>query len=123
MIPGSNLFRQAIRLIAPMEIQYLKFLGRTQNQVRVWVSNYAPAVPIWASVQAVQRSSYNALGLDFQKNYIKIFADVDVVDLQRDSAGDQYIYNSKIYQIEDQTSWFVMDGWASVMAVEVKPAP
>lgn len=122
MIPGSNLYLQAIRLIKPQPIQYLKFLSRSKNAAKQWVALFADPVEVMASVQAVARSSYNELGLDFQKNYVKVFAAIDIVDLARDTAGDRFTYNGKLYQIEDQRTWFQMDGWASCTAVEVGPA-
>ena len=67
MIPGSNLLSQALTRIAPTEIQWLQFTGRELNDVRQWVSSFADAVTISASVQAVPRSRYKDLGLDFQK--------------------------------------------------------
>jgi hypothetical protein len=123
VIPGSNLFLRAIRLIKPTTIQYLKFSGRTQNTARQWVSAFETAIPIQASVQAVSRSSYTDMGLDFQKNYIKVFAAIDLVNIKRDSSGDRFIYNGMMYQIEDQNTWFLLDGWASCIAVEVGVAP
>jgi hypothetical protein len=122
LIPGSNLYLQAIRLIKPQPIQYLKFLSRSQNAAKQWVALFSDPVEVIASVQAVARSSYNELGLDFQKNYVKVFAAIDIVDLARDTAGDRFTYNGKMYQIEDQRTWFQMDGWASCTAVEVGPA-
>jgi hypothetical protein len=121
--PGSNLFLRAIRLIKPTTVQYLKFSGRTQNAARQWVAAFETAVPIQASVQAVARSSYTDMGLDFQKNYIKIFAAANLVNIKRDSSGDRFIYNGMLYQIEDQNTWFLLDGWASCIAVEVGVAP
>ncbi len=123
MIPGSNLLRSALRLIKPTQILYLQATGRTQNAVKQFVATFADPVPLMASVQAVNRDTYNELGLDFQKNYIKVFASKNIVDLGRDTSGDRLIFNGKLYQIESQVDWFVMDGWASCLAVYVSPAP
>lgn len=122
MIPGANLFLAATRLIRPMPIQYLKFAARTQNSARQYVPTFEPEQTIYASVQAVSRNTYNELGLDFQKNYVKIFAATNVVDLGRDTSGDRFKFNGRLYQIESQTDWFIMDGWASCIAVDVGSA-
>jgi hypothetical protein len=123
MTPGSNLFLRALRLIKPTEVDYLAANGRTLNTARQWVPQFAAPVTIKASVQVVARSAYHNLGLDFQKNYIKIFVAAHFVNLARDTSGDRFVVNGKAYQINDQNDWFVQDGWASCMAVEVGPFP
>jgi hypothetical protein len=119
--PGSNLFRRAIKLIKPTTIQYYRWNGRTLNAVKQWISDYAPAVTIKASVQSVPRSVYKQFGLELQKQYIKFFAPVDFFDLARDTAGDKVVWNGRLYQINSQTDWFVQDGWASCIAADVGP--
>ena len=118
-IPGSNLFARASRLIQQNQIEYYPFVSRVKNAARQWVSTFGPGQTISASVQSVPRSTYVQLGLDFQKNYVTVYAAVNVVDLSRDSSGDQFIFDGKVWQIESQTTWFLRDGWAECMAVEL----
>lgn len=122
MIPGSNILLQAMRLIKPTTVQYFRTTGRTQNTARQWVPSFADPIALQASVQAVNRASYENLGLDFQKNYIKIFAAIDAVDIERDSSGDRFIFNGRFYQMDSQNSWFAIDGWMSCLAIDVGPA-
>ena len=119
--PGSNLFKEAIKLIKPTRIQYYKWNGRTLNPVKQWISSYEDAITIKASVQAVSRGVYQQFGLDLQKQYIKFFAPVDFFDLSRDTSGDKVVFNGRLYQINSQTDWFVQDGWASCLAVDLGP--
>lgn len=72
-----------------------------------------------ASVQAVNRAAYQSLGLNFSKRYIKIITDVDVVDLKRDTSGDEFVVGGMRYKITSESSWFVQDGWISCIAIEV----
>lgn len=123
MIPGANLFLRAIRLITPTQIQYLKFLSRSVNSARLQVPVFADPISITASVQAVNRNKYQELGLDFQKKYIKIFTQTDIVDLGRDTSGDRIVFNGRLYELNSETDWFAMDGWSSCLAVDVGPAP
>lgn len=123
MIPGSNLYRSAVRLIKQTTVQYMKFNNRTLNAARQFVSGYDTAFDLQCSLQAVQRSSYQNLGLDFQKNYVKVYAAQDMIDLKRDSSGDRFIYAGLLYQLEDQKTWYLVDGWVSCLAVEVGVAP
>lgn len=122
MIPGANLFNIATNLITPTQIPFRKFKGRVLNEARQWVPDFYPAEWITASVQAVRRSSYQMLGLDLQKNYTKIWAPVDIINMDRDSAGDQFVWNGWVYQLEDNTRWFLIDGWASTLGVETRRA-
>lgn len=123
MIPGANLFRAATRIIATSTIQYLKANGRTQNSARQFIASFDAPEPLQASVQAVSRNKYQQLGLDFQKRYIKIFAAQDIIDLGRDTSGDRIIFNGRLYELNSETDWFVVDGWASCLAADVGPAP
>ena len=118
--PGSNIFKRASKLIKLQTIQYYAATGRTPNAARQWVPAFAAAAPLRASVQMVPRSSYADLGLDFNKVYVNIFAAANLVDLQRDTSGDRFIWAGDLYQMQNENSWFVQDGWASALAVRYK---
>lgn len=121
-VPGSNLLKQAMKAIKPTTVQYLRFNGRQQNAARQYINSYDPAAPLTASVQAIRREKYQELGLDLQKNYIKIWASASLIDLSRDYSGDKFIYGGKTYQLADQTDWLLQDGWCSALAVQIKGA-
>ena len=118
-VPGSNLLRQASRAIKFTGVKFVKFEGRTQNDARQWVNSYAAPAPLRASVQAIQRSQYQDLGLDFQKDYIKIWASANLIDLARDYSGDLFCYGGRKYQLIDNTNWKLQDGWASALAIDI----
>lgn len=120
MIPGSNIFWQAASVINLQEVMYLKDAGRTQNKARQWVTTHAAPVGLMASVQAVKREKYAELGLEFQKKYVKIFAAIDAIDIDREVSGDQFIFGRELFQLESQTTWYVQDGWMSALAVKIK---
>lgn len=123
MIPGSNLFNQAIKLIKPVEIGFLKFNSRSMNLARQYVPTFDPLETITASVQAVNNKVYKTLELDFKKSYLKIFAASDLVSLERGTSGDRFVIGADLYQMIDDTNWFVQDGWASCIAVKIGAAP
>lgn len=118
-VPGSNLLRQALKVIKPTTIKYVKFNGRVLNAARIWVDSYDEPVDLKASVQAVPREKYQDLGLDLQKNYIKIWASKDLVDLKRNYSGDYFIYGTTKYKLSGETPWFLQDGWASAIAIDI----
>ncbi len=119
-IPGVNLYRIATKVISPQPILYYEDAGRVQDAQRNWVTRYNEPKTIMASVQAVLREKYTELGLEFQKNYVKIFVDKDVVDIDRDASGDYFIFGGKTYKLADETTWFEQDGWTGCLAVEIK---
>lgn len=121
IVPGANLFRIATKLIRPQPIEYYQFANRITDKQRNLVDAYFPMVTVMASVQAVPRDSYGELGLDFQKNYLKIYVARDVIDLERDASGDMFAFGKvkRYYKLTSETPWFDMDGWASAIAVQV----
>lgn len=96
------------------------YKGRTLDKMRNYVTTYEEPITLLASVQAVLRNQYVELGLELQKNYVKIWVDKDIVDLDRDASGDYFVFGGKTYKMEDETTWFDQDGWTSCLAVEVK---
>lgn len=118
-VPGSNLLKQAMKAIKPTTIKYVKFNGRTQDALRNWVDQYSLPTDLRASVQAIARDKYQELGLDLQKNYIKMWASADLIDLKRDYSGDYFIYGGIKYKLNNQTHWYLQDGWASAIAIDI----
>lgn len=121
MSPGSNLYLMARRLIGGGVVRYQYYVSRELNAAKQWVSTYAAAFDMDVSIQAVDRNSYVEYGLDFQKNYVRIYTNDNVVDIERDSSGDRFWWNGRFYQLESQNPWFQIDGWSSALGVDVGP--
>lgn len=120
MNPGSNLLSEAFGLIGTSIIQYRHFASREVNEIGQWVTTYTEFADVEASVQSVNRSTYVQFGLDLQKEYVAVFACIDVIDLARGLSGDQFKFDGTLYQMESQTTWFVRDGWVEAFAVAVE---
>lgn len=121
--PGGNLLALAFGAIAPTPIPFYKFQSRTANSVGVFVATYENPVAILASVQAVPRNVYQELGLDFQKDYVMVYAIRDIKDIGRGTSGDRIAWNNSLWQLVSESDWFAMDSWTGVLAVRVGPAP
>ena len=121
MFPGSDLLADAFTVIDTIQIEYMQYGARVLNPVGQWVTTYMPAVPVQASVQAVPREKYTFLGLDLQKNYVSIFVQLPVIDIDRDQTGDRFVLpDGRMYQIDSQTDWYAVDGWVGpVICVKV----
>lgn len=123
MIPGLNILALANKVIATQTLLYAQYTSRAANDVGVWITTYATAVSIQGNIQPVPRNRYENMGLDFQKNYVQIFVQKDVLDIERDVTGDQFTYAGKIYEAQSRTEWFTQDGWDQVLCVEVIAPP
>lgn len=119
MIPGANVLNMAMQIIAKQPLKYLAYITRTAAENGDWVPQYAAAVDVMGSIQPIKRSLYEHMGLDFQKNYHNIFVPQCIADIKRASAGDQFIYGCKTFQVLSAESWFQMDGWDQLLCVEI----
>jgi hypothetical protein len=123
LIPGSDLLSEAFALIGTQTINYRYFVSRDKNSQFQQVSAFGDWFNFEASIQRVPRSQYIQYNLEFQKNYVTVFASLNMVDIERDTAGDQFIYAGRLYQLESQGTWFPQDGWGVCMAVDIGAAP
>lgn len=115
MIPGSNLLNMAFGVIAKTTVSYLKYLSRATNVIGLDVSTYADPINLMGSWQPVPRNKYEAMGLDFNKNYAMFYVSKDILDLQRNVSGDQIQYAGKTWNCLSETDWFGIDGWTGVL--------
>lgn len=121
-IPGENLLSIALTVIDSQQVLYYQFLTRALNARGVWVTTFVdPAVEVWeGSVQPVNRSVYEARGLDFEKNYVSWFLPyIDATDLMRDESGDQFEWAGRRYQLKGKTDWYQQDGWVELLGVDI----
>ncbi len=119
LVPGSNLLRLAHRLISWQDVTYFRTTGRTLNAAKQWVAEYDAGTKLQCSIQAIDRNTYINMGLDFNVLAVNIFAPLDLVDVERDSSGDQFEYNGDRYKMANGQNWFEQDGWATCMAVRI----
>ena len=119
MIPGSNLLNQALSLIAKQEFGHIKFNGRTTNAIGLDVTTYDDEVTLSGSVQAVPKTVYQHLGLDWKKTYINIYNTTLINGVGRDTSGDKVTFSGRTYQVMPDTDWRSIDGWSGVMCVGI----
>jgi len=117
--PGSNTLRMALSIQGKQAISYRSFLSRSVNANGNYVSAFNDPVTIYGSVQPLQRSLYQQLGLDFQKNYVTLYVTKSVADVKRGTSGDQFDFNGRTWQLLSNLDWFAVDGWSGVLCVEV----
>lgn len=119
MVPGSNLLNRALRLVGSKTVAYSSFAGRELNDVGIYVPLFSNVVEVIGSVQAVPRSVYQSIGLDWQKNYVMFYTTKIVIDVERSKAGDRFVHDGKTWQVLSQTDWSPIDGWTGALAVQI----
>lgn len=117
-----NVLKLALSIIGTDDnVLWYKFVRRELNEVGVYVNTFEePTQLLGATVQAVSQQVYFDLGLDWQKNYVMIYTETPVLDLQRASPGDVILWYNKIYQLTSENNWLKQNGWTGVMGVEVE---
>ena len=121
-VPGSNLLTSALSLICRTSFQYVKFQGITTNAIGLDERTYADPVTISGSVQDVDVSDFSELGLDFSKSHIQVWTETNVDSENRETSGDQILFNNRRFEVMGETDWHPVDGWNHFIAVEV-PTP
>lgn len=115
-----NLLGTAQTVIGRQPYQVIKPTGRTRNAAGYWVTLFGEPIDMMGSVQPVNASQYASMGLDFKKAYIKIY-DVNLIkSLSRTDNADQVIYDGYLWQVADDTPWFLSGGWNFVMCVRLE---
>ena len=123
MIPGIDLLAMALSIMQPTSVEYYAFASRTVNAVGYEVGVYAEPVTLEGSMQAMPRSEYEQLGLDLAREYVTFYAQEDMQNSGRDRENDYLVWQGYRWDIVNVTAWHGIDGWSSVLAVKIGPAP
>ena len=121
LVPGSNLLALAMGPIARQTLQWRAFISRAVNTAGDWESTFADPVDITGSFQAVNRATYQLLGLNLQKDYANFYTQADVNTLDRDREGDMLVFpvTGEKWQAESDQDWRGVDGWRKILCVRV----
>lgn len=122
-VPGGNWLSLALTVIGSQTVQFFKEAARVNNK-GLWLVTYADALEYdEGSVQPVDKRLYQALNLDFQKNYVSWFVpDNDAVNIARDQSGSVFEWNGRRFQMVGQTDWFAQDSWSAFIGCDIGPA-
>lgn len=122
IVPGSNLLNLAMGPIRRQAPQWRAWVSRGEAPDGTYVSIYADPLGIDGSMQPVNRDQYQALGLNFEKNYSRLWTTFPVMPMDRDRRGDILLWNGKTWECQSDMDWSGTDGWKRMLCVEV-PAP
>lgn len=115
-----NLLGTAQTVIGRQDYQLTKPVGRLRNAAGYYVTEFGLPIDMKGSVQPVKAAQYQSMGLDFKKAYIKIY-DVNLISaMTRDSNADRVIYDGYLWQVAEDTPWFLSGGWSYVLCVRLE---
>ena len=116
----NNLLNQAHQLIPYRENTVLSpTLAALRHPTCLMWIRFAPAVTIEVKINAVGTRLIKKMGLDYKKNYARLFSTPRVSGLTRVNDGDQFEFDGKRWQIETATGWMPTAGWDSFFVVEI----
>ena len=119
MIAFGNLIRRALRNIPKTTIQWYKFKGKAINEIGIEVNTYEPSVEIsQASCQPIENREYEALKLNLQKKYIRVFATADINVFESAGSPDKIEYDNHKYTVVSNQRWSPYDGWNELICVQ-----
>lgn len=116
----QNLLNIALKLIPGESFTYYRYKGETIDTMGRKIPSYEEGQVIYGSVQSLDNSLYQQLGLDLAKNYKIFYGADDIKGNAEQSQPDKFEYAGKTYEIVRNANWFNYDGWAGVLAVEIK---
>lgn len=119
MIVGSNILNTALSVIGGKRVKWFKAVDRVTNAIGLDVTEFDEAIVIYGSFQAVPRSMYLVLGLDFEKEYVNYYTSNKLIDIVRDASPDEFEFEGSRYQVISNTNWIQVDGWLGSMAVKI----
>jgi hypothetical protein len=118
-IMGGNILNRALSRVGYETITYYKFTGRTLNSAGIMVAAYAPGRCLTGSVQAVSHNLMQILGLDLNKDYVQLYTQGSVEDLERNTSPDQFTYGGSRYEIINDTDWKLPQGFVGSIGVKI----
>jgi hypothetical protein len=117
MLP--NLLNMAISVLGKQQFSWQRFLSKYTNDVGLDIPTYATAIILEGQVQAVPRELFEKYGLNFQKKYLIFYVSKNVMDVDRDVAGDLLQFGNNTYECLTETSWFQINGWTAIIAAQI----
>lgn len=122
-VPGLNLLGLALTAIGPQPVVWTPWVSSTVLGHGRMVPVFGPPQTITTgSVQAVPRTRYAALGLDYTRNYVTWFTPAPVRGAERDRAPDRFVWAGRLFDVATVTAWAVQDGWSEVVGIDVGSA-
>lgn len=123
MIANLNILDLALGVIGSQQVFWHQATGRSQNAQGQWITRYDPPQPITGSLQAVDRTRYQALGLDLARRYRVFYGTAPIKGVERGQTPDLLDYDGRRHEVVNDLDWRRQAGWQGVLVVDVGPVP
>lgn len=120
-VPGVNVLGLALGLIARQAVTVFRFVENVGQSNGVDFPTYAPGVPAQGSVQPMSDKTKHEMGLDWNDTWVSLFTAAPLRTVERDGAGDVFVYLGEYYHAQGRTDWMGQDGWNEILAVAIPP--
>ena len=114
-----NLLASVQTVIGKQDYQVIKPTGRTRNAAGYFTTTFGSPIDMSGSIQAVNSKQYRDMVLDFKKSYIKIYDTELIQSISRTKNADQIIYDGFLWQVAEDTPWFLSTGWNFVLCIRL----
>lgn len=115
----GNLYNMARCLIPSDDLEIIRFLGNTTNDVGQEIPSYSEPTKIDGTFQAVDSKLYEQLGLDLNNHYRVLYTNEDLTEIDKGTSSDRILFNGETYQVLDKNDWFNYNGWIGVLCVRL----
>ena len=119
-IMGGRILSKALKLVGAENVGYLKFNGKVTNAAGIDVSTYAPIVWIKAQVQGVSTNAKQYLGIDLQKEVVKVYSETVINQMPRDGEADRLTIGGSVYEVMSNDGWNKPQGFSGVLLEKVQ---
>ncbi|MCO8160974.1 hypothetical protein NJC38_02255 [Pseudomonas sp. 21LCFQ010] len=123
MIADLNILGLALGVIGTQELVWHQANGRRQNDQGQWITLYEPPKPVSGSLQAVDRTRYQALGLDLARRYCLFYGTVPLKGTERGESPDLLDFAGRRHEVVNDLDWIAQAGWQGVLVVDTGPVP
>ena len=100
--------------------KFRSMVGESVNEIGVPVPSYSEWVECFGTVQPVNRSRYEALGLDWSKKYINCWGSCHMNTVDANLQPTQVLWQGMLWNVTSVDQWDPHDGWVHVTACQDK---
>lgn len=114
----GNVLIKALGAIPPSTLVYKKFAENKRALNGMLIPSYnAPITISNASIQPLPTKIYQMLGLDFQRDYRRVFVPTSAVSLDGQLSADIFEFDNRTWHAIGNTVWHSYDGWNELIVV------
>lgn len=112
-----NLLVHALRIIPSSQVQVFHFTENTITEGGQSVPSYEDLGTFNGSIQGVTNELYAELGLDFQKEYKKVFVPTQLNGSDTQTTPDYVSFYGSNWTVFKSNKWTEYDGWDYAIVV------